>query len=41
LFLSGFYEEDIPVIKKACEALNLKYIEHFERNNWVALKFFL
>jgi ribosomal protein L11 methyltransferase len=41
LFLSGFYEEDIPVIKKACEALNLKYIEHFERNNWVALKFSL
>lgn len=41
LFLSGFYEEDIPVIKKACEALNLKYVEHFERNNWVALKFSL
>jgi len=41
LFLSGFYEEDIPVIKKACSALNLKYVEYFERNNWVALKFSL
>lgn len=39
LFLSGFYEEDIPVIKKACETLDLEYIEHFERENWVAVKF--
>lgn len=41
LFLSGFYEEDIPVIQKACEALGLKYIEHFDRKNWVAVKFSL
>ncbi|WP_037315741.1 50S ribosomal protein L11 methyltransferase [Salegentibacter sp. Hel_I_6] len=39
IFLSGFYEEDIPVIKKTCLELGLTYIEHFERNNWVALKF--
>ncbi|PRX41960.1 50S ribosomal protein L11 methyltransferase [Salegentibacter salegens] len=39
LFLSGFYEEDIPVIKKACIELGLTYIEHFERSNWVAVKF--
>lgn len=39
LFLSGFYEEDIPVIRKACETLDLEYIEHFERENWVAVKF--
>ena len=39
LFLSGFYEQDIPVIKKACSELGLTYIEHFERNNWVAVKF--
>lgn len=39
LFLSGFYEEDIPVIKEACTNLGLTYIEHFERSNWVAVKF--
>jgi len=39
LFLSGFYEEDIPVIKEACIKLGLTYIEYFERSNWVALKF--
>ncbi len=39
LFLSGFYEEDIPIIKEACTKLGLTYIEYFERSNWVALKF--
>ncbi|UBZ05571.1 50S ribosomal protein L11 methyltransferase [Salegentibacter mishustinae] len=39
LFLSGFYEEDIPVIKETCTNLSLTYIEHFERSNWVAVKF--
>ena len=39
LFLSGFYEEDIPVIKEACQKLGLNYIEHIERSNWVAVKF--
>ncbi|OEY72091.1 50S ribosomal protein L11 methyltransferase [Salegentibacter salarius] len=39
LFLSGFYEEDIPVIKEACIKLGLTYIEHFESSNWVAVKF--
>lgn len=39
LFLSGFYEEDIPVIKEACIKNGLKYIEHFEKSNWVAVKF--
>ena len=39
LFLSGFYEEDIPIIKEACTKLGLTYIEHFERSNWVAVKF--
>ncbi|WP_081209595.1 50S ribosomal protein L11 methyltransferase [Salegentibacter sediminis] len=39
LYLSGFYEEDISAIRKACEELGLKYVEHFERNNWVAVKF--
>ncbi|SFG05152.1 ribosomal protein L11 methyltransferase [Salegentibacter agarivorans] len=39
LFLSGFYEEDIPVITEACQKLGLNYIEHIERSNWVAVKF--
>ena len=39
LFLSGFYEEDIPIIKEACVENGLTYIEHFERSNWVAVKF--
>ncbi|MDR9456832.1 MAG: 50S ribosomal protein L11 methyltransferase [Salegentibacter sp.] len=39
LFLSGFYEEDVSAIRKACEELGLKYVEHLERNNWVAVKF--
>jgi ribosomal protein L11 methyltransferase len=39
LFLSGFYKEDIPVIEAECKKHNLKHIETFERNKWVALKF--
>ncbi|MBD0824411.1 50S ribosomal protein L11 methyltransferase [Aestuariibaculum marinum] len=39
LFLSGFYNDDIPVIQEACEKLLLKFVEKFERNQWVALKF--
>ncbi|WP_372920218.1 50S ribosomal protein L11 methyltransferase [Salegentibacter sp.] len=39
LYLSGFYEDDISAIRKACEELGLKYVEHLERNNWVAVKF--
>ncbi|MBZ9632633.1 50S ribosomal protein L11 methyltransferase [Salegentibacter sp. LM13S] len=39
LFLSGFYEEDIPIIKEACKKLDLEYNNHVERSNWVAIKF--
>lgn len=39
IYLSGFYEEDLPVIKEACESLDMKYIEHLERNRWVSVKF--
>ncbi len=41
LFLSGFYIEDIPVIRETASKESLKYIEHFERENWVAIKFSL
>lgn len=39
LFLSGFYNEDIPMIQAECEKYLLKFEEKLERNNWVSLKF--
>ncbi len=39
LFLSGFYNDDIPLIQKECEKYVLKFEEKLERNNWVSLKF--
>ncbi len=39
LFLSGFYNEDIPLIQEECEKYMLKFEEKLERNNWVSLKF--
>jgi ribosomal protein L11 methyltransferase len=39
LFLSGFYTEDIPIISESCISKGLTYVNQFERNNWVALKF--
>ncbi|WCO02453.1 50S ribosomal protein L11 methyltransferase [Psychroserpens ponticola] len=39
LFLSGFYNEDIPIIEAECNKYGLKHVETLERNNWVALKF--
>lgn len=39
LYLSGFYEKDIPVIREECEKHNLGYKEFLEREEWVALKF--
>jgi len=39
LFLSGFYDDDIPLIKAECEKHLLKFQEKLERNNWVSLKF--
>ncbi|WP_242203721.1 50S ribosomal protein L11 methyltransferase [Aestuariivivens insulae] len=39
LFLSGFYNDDIPIIQKECEKHLLKFEEKLERNQWVSLKF--
>lgn len=39
LFLSGFYNDDIPLIQEACEKQLLKLAEILERNHWVSLKF--
>jgi len=39
LFLSGFYDNDIPVIESECKKNDLEYVIKLERNNWVALQF--
>lgn len=39
LFLSGFYENDIPVLEAECTKHMLKLDEKLQRNNWVSLKF--
>ncbi|KJD31445.1 ribosomal protein L11 methyltransferase [Tamlana nanhaiensis] len=39
IYLSGFYNDDIPMITAECEKHLLKFEEKLERNNWVSLKF--
>ncbi len=39
LLLSGFYQEDIPVIDSEVSKFSLKLDTIIERNNWVALKY--
>lgn len=39
LYLSGFYERDIPSITEECENHGLTYSDYIEREDWVALKF--
>ena len=39
LYLSVFYNNDIPVIEAECNKHMLKLEEKIEKNNWVALKF--
>lgn len=39
LLMSGFYEEDVPVIRERAESLGLTYVKHRNRNNWVVIKF--
>jgi len=39
LFLSGFYQQDVEIIKEKCADLNLNLTDKIEKNNWVALKF--
>lgn len=39
LFLSGFYNNDIPIVEAECNKHMLKLDEKLERNNWVSLKF--
>ena len=39
LLLSGFYTEDIPIIKEESIKYGLKFKKQLTRNNWVGLKF--
>ncbi|MDL2212954.1 50S ribosomal protein L11 methyltransferase [Bacteroides sp. OttesenSCG-928-D19] len=39
LYMSGFYVEDIPLIKEKAESLGLTFGHHKEKNNWAAVKF--
>lgn len=39
LYLSGFYGDDIPVIREECEKHGLIYDTYLEKDKWVALKF--
>ncbi len=39
LLLSGFYENDIPIIDKCCVGNSLKFDEKLVKNSWVSLKY--
>ena len=39
LYMSGFYVQDIPVIREKAESLGMTFSHHREKNNWVAVKF--
>ncbi|MCB0466839.1 MAG: 50S ribosomal protein L11 methyltransferase [Aequorivita sp.] len=39
LYLSGFYNEDLPIIKEACNNLGFTFVENKEKNKWVAARF--
>ncbi len=39
LYMSGFYVEDIPVIREEAKRNGLTFVHHHEKNRWVAVKF--
>jgi ribosomal protein L11 methyltransferase len=39
LYLSGFYLEDLPIIKECCNMLGFHYVDNKIKNNWIAAKF--
>ena len=41
LYMSGFYVDDIPVIREEAERNGLDFIHHPEKNHWAAVKFIL
>ncbi len=39
LYLSGFYNEDLPIITECCNNMGFTFVENKEKNKWVAAKF--
>lgn len=39
IYLSGFYVEDIPLIREEAEKQSLRFVHYREKNNWAAVKF--
>ncbi|GAB1359024.1 50S ribosomal protein L11 methyltransferase [Porphyromonadaceae bacterium] len=39
IYFSGFYTEDLPLIRQEAEANGMEYLSHGEKNNWVAARF--
>lgn len=39
MLLSGFYENDLPMIREKTEGYGFRYEDHKEKNNWVAARF--
>jgi len=39
LYMSGFYESDLPIIRSTAESLGLKFVDFTTKNNWVAVRF--
>lgn len=39
IYLSGFYEEDLDLIKSECTNQGLTYVNHYVKDQWVAVKF--
>lgn len=40
LILSGFYEQDLPMIREKAESLGLRYHKYYEEKQWVAVMFY-
>lgn len=38
MLLSGFYVEDIPVVREAAERCGMKYVDYTEHKNWACVK---
>ena len=39
LLLSGFYKSDIPMIDQCAKEAGLRFVEHIERDDWIAMKY--
>ena len=39
LYMSGFYVDDIPFIRREAEKNGLTFVHHKEKNRWAAVKF--